>query len=207
MFYVFDSHSRDERGLSVHDGKSVCLKFENLNEIESYIQVVYLEFQSRESTYFQLQFVDISVSNETKTSLSLTFRRENYLQEKRKERYQKEKEFHKKKYQKEKESYKEKYQREKDFHKEKYQKEKNFHKEKYQKNKDVHKEHYKQPFMIHFKLLELKSFKAADLQPQGCLIGSLKLFLVFRPEEGEKVEFHPTFFRNIIENFLVMLHI
>jgi len=38
-WYLFDSHSRDERGLSVHDGKSVLLQFSNLSDIEAYIQV------------------------------------------------------------------------------------------------------------------------------------------------------------------------
>jgi len=45
--YLFDSHSRDGRGLSVRDGKSVCLKFENLNQLEAYIQVIYLEFSKK----------------------------------------------------------------------------------------------------------------------------------------------------------------
>ena len=33
-FYVFDSHSRDFRGLSVPDGTSVLLRFRDLFEIE-----------------------------------------------------------------------------------------------------------------------------------------------------------------------------
>ena len=42
-FYLFDSHSRDER-VTVPDGKSCLLKFSSINELEKYIQVCYLEF-------------------------------------------------------------------------------------------------------------------------------------------------------------------
>ena len=37
--YVFDSHSRDLRGLSVPDGTSVLLQFDSLYQLEKYIQV------------------------------------------------------------------------------------------------------------------------------------------------------------------------
>ena len=33
-YHLFDSHSRDERGLSVIDGTSVLMKFNDLFEIE-----------------------------------------------------------------------------------------------------------------------------------------------------------------------------
>ena len=45
--YFFDSHSRDSRGLSVADGSSVLLKFANILQLESYIQVAHLECQGR----------------------------------------------------------------------------------------------------------------------------------------------------------------
>jgi len=57
-FYLFDSHSRDERGLTVPDGKSCLLKFANINELEKYIQVFYLEFRSLPFQYFQIQFIE-----------------------------------------------------------------------------------------------------------------------------------------------------
>ena len=41
-FYLFDSHSRDKRGLSIVGGTSVLLKFRDLTEVEKYIQVFYL---------------------------------------------------------------------------------------------------------------------------------------------------------------------
>ena len=47
-YYLFDSHSRDERGLNVIDGTSVFMKFNDLFEIEKYIQVSYLEYRDRQ---------------------------------------------------------------------------------------------------------------------------------------------------------------
>ena len=40
--YLFDSQSRDSRGLSVADGSSVLLKFANILQLENYIQVAHL---------------------------------------------------------------------------------------------------------------------------------------------------------------------
>ena len=56
-FYLFDSHSRDSRGLSVVDGTSVLMKFSDLFEVENYIQVFYLDCHNMEQSYFQLQFI------------------------------------------------------------------------------------------------------------------------------------------------------
>ena len=36
-YFLFDSHSRDERGISVIDGTSVLMKFNDFFEIEKYI--------------------------------------------------------------------------------------------------------------------------------------------------------------------------
>ena len=38
-FYLFDSHSRDEKELNVIYGSSALMKFNDLFEIEKYIQV------------------------------------------------------------------------------------------------------------------------------------------------------------------------
>ena len=57
FFYVFDSHSRDERGLNIPNGRSVLLKFRYIFEIEKYIQVAYLEFRDKQQMYFQAQFI------------------------------------------------------------------------------------------------------------------------------------------------------
>ena len=63
-FYLFDSHSRDSRGLSVVDGTSVLMKFSDLFEVENYIQVFYLECHSMKQSYFQLQFIHFSICRE-----------------------------------------------------------------------------------------------------------------------------------------------
>ena len=44
-YYLFDSHSCDERDLSVADGTSVSMKFSDLCELEKYFQVVYSLFR------------------------------------------------------------------------------------------------------------------------------------------------------------------
>ena len=62
-FYLFDSHSRDSRGLSVVDGTSVLMKVSDLFEVENHIQA-YLECDSMEQSYFQLQFIHFSICRE-----------------------------------------------------------------------------------------------------------------------------------------------
>ena len=47
-YYLFDSHSRDGRGLSVVDGTSVLMKFRDLYELEKYLQVAYLKYRDRQ---------------------------------------------------------------------------------------------------------------------------------------------------------------
>ena len=59
FFYVFDSHSRDERGLNIANGRSVLLKFRYIFEIEKYIQVAYLKYRDQQQLYFQAQFIRI----------------------------------------------------------------------------------------------------------------------------------------------------
>ena len=51
-FYFFDSHSSDERALSIVGGTSVLLKFSDLAEAEKYIEVFYLEYRSLEQSCF-----------------------------------------------------------------------------------------------------------------------------------------------------------
>ena len=51
-FYLFDSQSRDERGLSGVGGTSVLIKFSDLREVEKYIQVFYLEYKSLKQLCF-----------------------------------------------------------------------------------------------------------------------------------------------------------
>ena len=51
FFYVFDSHSRDERWLNIANERSVLLKFQYIFEIEKYIQVAYLEYRDQQQLY------------------------------------------------------------------------------------------------------------------------------------------------------------
>ena len=62
-YYLFDSHSRDERRLSVIDDTSVLIKFNHLFVVENYIQVAYLEYRDRQQAYFQLQFIELTVGS------------------------------------------------------------------------------------------------------------------------------------------------
>ena len=83
-FYLFDSHSRDEQGLSVAGGTSVLLKFSDLMEVEKYIQVFYLEYRSLEQSYFQLQFVYVNIDRILRSNILCDYqrlrRRVNYLE-------------------------------------------------------------------------------------------------------------------------------
>ena len=68
-YYLFDSHSRDERDLSVVDGTSVLMKFRDLYELEKYLQVAYLKYRGRQQAYFQLQFVEVNVGSNEKVDI------------------------------------------------------------------------------------------------------------------------------------------
>ena len=51
-FFVFDSHSRNEVGVLVPiTGKSCLLKFENIFELEKYIQHFYLELRNKDNVF------------------------------------------------------------------------------------------------------------------------------------------------------------
>ena len=62
-YYLFDSHSRDKRGLSVVDGTSVLMKFRDLYEREKYLKVAYLKYRDRQQAYFQIEFVEVNVGS------------------------------------------------------------------------------------------------------------------------------------------------
>eukprot|EP00111_Clytia_hemisphaerica_P011621 TCONS_00034160-protein len=75
-FFVFDSHSRDSRGLLVEngDGALCLLKFDTIFELEKYVKFFYLEF--REFQHFQIQFIQINeLSEELKRILQLSYSR------------------------------------------------------------------------------------------------------------------------------------
>ena len=51
-YYLFDSHSRDERGFSVVDGTSVLMKFMDLYELEKYLQVLIYNIETDNKLIF-----------------------------------------------------------------------------------------------------------------------------------------------------------
>ena len=71
--YLFDSSSHDEKGLSVIDGTSVLMKFNDFFENEKYIQVAYSEYRDRQQAYFQIQFIKVTVGSIEKTEIYLQF--------------------------------------------------------------------------------------------------------------------------------------
>ena len=62
LFYVFDSHRRDEKGLNIPNGRSVLLTFRYIFEIKKYIQVAYLEFGDKQQMHFKVQFIRLYLS-------------------------------------------------------------------------------------------------------------------------------------------------
>ena len=68
-YYLFDSHSRVETGLSAVDGASVLMKFRDLYELEKYLQIAYLEYRDRQQAYFQLQFDEVNVVSNEKVDM------------------------------------------------------------------------------------------------------------------------------------------
>ena len=52
---------------------SVLIKFNDLFEIEKYIQVPYLEYRDRQQAYFQIQFIEVAVGSIEKTEIYLQF--------------------------------------------------------------------------------------------------------------------------------------
>ena len=73
FFYFFHSHSRN--GELIANGKPVLLKFSHLEDIEIYIQVVYMQQRSQSHTYFQIQCVKINISIENKLMVLSNFQR------------------------------------------------------------------------------------------------------------------------------------
>ena len=62
-FYLFLSHSRNERDLSVAGGTSNLSKFSDFVAVEKNIQVFYVEYRSLEHSYFQLQLVYVNIES------------------------------------------------------------------------------------------------------------------------------------------------
>ena len=62
-YYLFDSHIREGRELSVAEGNSMLLRFGSSLEIEHYIQVAYLEYRDLEQCYFHVHFLYLNVKH------------------------------------------------------------------------------------------------------------------------------------------------
>eukprot|EP00111_Clytia_hemisphaerica_P014679 TCONS_00043273-protein len=59
-FFLFDSHSRNEFGLlEPLNGKSCLIKFEDIFELEKYIQHFYLEENNKDNLFFLIQFIKV----------------------------------------------------------------------------------------------------------------------------------------------------
>ena len=84
-YFLFDSHSRNQQGLPVPEGKSILIKFSRVQDIENYLRETYLH-PHVQSCYFQIQFIRVDISDSDRNSL----KREFSIQ-KRKERDQKRK--------------------------------------------------------------------------------------------------------------------
>ena len=63
-FYLFDSHSKDERGLSIVGGN-----FWILGKLRNICRFFYLEYRSLEQSCFQLQFILVNVDRELSSDI------------------------------------------------------------------------------------------------------------------------------------------
>ena len=71
-YFLFDSHSRNEHGFLVSDGKSVLIRFARIYDIECYIKEIYLHAQMT-TCYFQIQFVKVHISDANRENLRQNF--------------------------------------------------------------------------------------------------------------------------------------
>ena len=60
--YLFDSHSNDYKGNISQNGSAILMKFENLDNLQDYIKVIYYSSQHHKTFYFQMQFISIRCS-------------------------------------------------------------------------------------------------------------------------------------------------
>ena len=80
-YNLFDSHSGDERGLTVIDCTSVLMKLNDIFFNWKIHSSSIFRIQRRQKAYFQIQFIEVTVEPIEKTGISLQFaknaRREN----------------------------------------------------------------------------------------------------------------------------------
>ena len=63
--WLFDSHNRNQHGQMVVNGQSVSLKFSQLSDLEKYIQTIYLFQRNQRNVYFQIEFINVIVGDDS----------------------------------------------------------------------------------------------------------------------------------------------
>ena len=69
LFYLFDSHSKDYEGNISENGSAILMKFENLDDLQDYIKLIYYSSQHHKTLYFQMQFISIRCSKILRESI------------------------------------------------------------------------------------------------------------------------------------------
>ena len=67
--YLFDSHSKDYEGNIPQNGNAILMKFENLDDLQDYIKLIYYSSQHHKTLYFQMQFISIRCSKNLRESI------------------------------------------------------------------------------------------------------------------------------------------
>ena len=67
--YLFDSHRKDYEGNISQNGSAVLMKFENLDDLQDYIKLIYYSSQHHKTLYFQMQFISIRCSKHLRESI------------------------------------------------------------------------------------------------------------------------------------------
>ena len=67
--YLFDSHRKDYEGNISQNGSAVLMKFENLDDLQDYIKLIYYSSQHHKTLYFQMQIISIRCSNNLRESI------------------------------------------------------------------------------------------------------------------------------------------
>ena len=67
--YLFDSHSNDYKGNISQNGSAILMKFENLDNLQDYIKLIYYSSQHHKIFLFQMQFISIRCSVNLRESI------------------------------------------------------------------------------------------------------------------------------------------
>jgi len=70
IIYLFDPHSRDNRGQITDSGRSVLLKFQTLHNVENYIKEIYVP-QGQEM-YLETQYFRIITTEDVTNKIKLS---------------------------------------------------------------------------------------------------------------------------------------